>query len=77
MNRSTTYLADGQEISLSLRELHTPNWVSLDIDIKQDGWNLVNSLTLVSHTVEQEQALRMLAQAWHEYKATLEHLASL
>lgn len=77
MNRSTTYLADGQEISLSLRELHTPNWVSLDIDIKQDGWNLVNSLTLVSHTVEQEQALRMLAQAWHEYKATLKHLASL
>lgn len=77
MNRSTTYLADGQEISLSLRELHTPNWVSLDIDIKQDGWNLVTSLTLVSHTVEQEQVLRMLAQAFHDNKATLEHLATV
>jgi len=76
MNRSSTYLSDGQELSLSLRELDTPHWVSLDIKVKQD-YRTVSELTLVSNTAEQEEALRVLAQAWHEYKATLKQIASL
>lgn len=75
-SRATIYLEDEQELSLELRELDTPNWVSLDLTVKQN-YSRVAEFTLVSQTPEQEQILRTLAQAFHEYKALEKHLATL
>jgi hypothetical protein len=75
-SRAMIYLEDDQQLSLELRELNTPHWVSLDLTVKQ-GYRLVSEFTLVSQTPEQEQILRMLAQAFHDNKATLEHLATV
>jgi hypothetical protein len=74
--RAIIYLENEQELSVELRELTTPHWVSLDLTVKK-GYGLVSEFTLVSQTPEQEQILRMLAQAFHDNKATLEHLATV
>jgi predicted transcriptional regulator len=74
--RAMLYLEEQQELSVELRELNTKHWVSLDLTIKE-GYRRVAEFTLVSQTPEQEQILRMLAQAFQDNKATLEHLATV
>lgn len=75
-SRAVIYIEEEQKLSLQLRELNNPHWVSLDITVKQD-YRTISEFTLVSQTAEQEEILRTLAQAFHEYEATVKHLASL
>ena len=69
-SRAMIYLEDEQELSVELRELNTPNWVSLDFTVKQ-GYRRVAEFTLVSQTAEQELILRMLAEAYEKSKFTI------
>lgn len=73
---TTIHLRDTEEFSVSLMELEINKCVALSITVK-DGYRRMSEITIVSDSPEQEEALRVLAQAWHEYKATLKQIASL
>jgi|LauGreDrversion4_2_1035121.scaffolds.fasta_scaffold18813_4 hypothetical protein len=73
---TTIHLRDTEKISVSLMELEVSKCVALCITVK-DGYRTMSEMRITSDNPEQEEALRVLAQAWHEYKATLEQIASL
>ena len=71
---SEVFLREEQELEVELHEL--ANSVVLVFEVKED-YRTMGRMRLFSETEQQEEALRVLAQAWHEYKATLEQIASL
>jgi hypothetical protein len=71
---SEVFLREEQELEVELHEL--ANSVVLVFEVKED-YRTMGRMRLFSETEQQEEALRVLAQAWHEYKATLKQIASL
>jgi hypothetical protein len=70
------FLREKDEISLSLMELQAHHSVCLTISVKQE-YATISEVDIFAETPEQVQALRMLAQAFHDNKATLEQLATV
>ena len=70
------FLSEKEEMTLTLMELQAHHSVCLTVGVKQ-GYATISEIDIFGDTPEQVQILRMLAQAFHENKATLEHLATV
>jgi hypothetical protein len=74
--KTTVHLRDTETISIDIMELTVAKCVALTLTVK-DGYRTMSSFTITSDSPEQEDILRTLAQAFHDYEATVKHIASL
>jgi dihydroorotase len=70
------FLDENDKVSLSLVELQAHNSVCVTLSVK-NGYDTTSEVDIFAETPEQVQILRALVQAFHDNKATLEHLATV